>query len=135
MMKTMTKMLLLTLGIGITALLSGDELLAKGKGHKGWGHKGHHSHLEKMTKKLDLSDDQQADLKIIFEEKKEKMAELNKQMKELKESFQEKVKSLLNDKQLKKYEKMKTKMLKKYKKKGKRHGNKCICSKCKWKDQ
>jgi len=136
-MKTMTKMLLLVLGLGITALFSGNDLLANKKGCRGWHNKSHEGHLEKMTKKLDLSDDQQTALKKIFDEKKEKMEDLQKEIQALQSSSHDQMKALFSEKQLKKFEKMKSKKHKKYKKhkkKGKR-GKACKCAKCSWSEE
>ena len=130
----MQRYALMAVGLGLAALFSVNTLSARhghGRGDgKGWNTE---KHLKMMTKKLDLGDDQQAQLKTILEEKKEKMQDLQKQMQDLRGSTHDKIKAVLNEKQLKRFEKM---LSKKHKKKGKwRHKSGCECKKCKWKDK
>jgi periplasmic protein CpxP/Spy len=77
--------------------------------------------LEKMTKKLNLTSEQQASIRTILEEKKTKMEGLKEQMKSSGEETQEKIKAVLTDEQKTKYEEMKKdNMGKKDKKKDKK---------------
>lgn len=66
--------------------------------------------LEKMTKKLGLTTEQQASIRTILEEKKTKMEGLKEQMKSSGDETQEKIKAVLTDEQKTKYDDMKKEM-------------------------
>lgn len=97
----------------------------------GWaGGKGkHHGHdpekkMQKLTKKLGLSEEQQAKVKPILEQKHQKMQELHNQMKQVRKDAQAQIEAQLTPEQVDKYKHMREKY-KQGKKKGKgKHGKK-----------
>lgn len=77
-------------------------------GEKKWGREfSVDERLEKMTKKLNLTTDQQASFKTILEQSKTKMDAIREQMKSLHEDTQEKIRGVLTDDQKKKFDEMK----------------------------
>lgn len=67
--------------------------------------------IEKLTKELDLTQEQQAKLKVLFEQKQEKVNAKRSEMKQNrekqvaeKEDLDEQIRGILTDKQLEKYE-------------------------------
>lgn len=67
--------------------------------------------IEKLTKEYDLSKDQQAKLKVLFEQKKEEIAERRAERKQHiekrqaeRENFDAQIRQVLDEKQLEKYE-------------------------------
>jgi len=97
----------------------------------GWaGDKGsHHGHdpekkLQKLTKKLELTEEQQAKIKPILEQKHEQLQALHKQMKDVRMNAQAQVEAQLTPEQVEKLKELREKHKQcKGKKKGK-HGKK-----------
>ena len=113
-------LLLCTLVIGVSTAWSG------GRGH---GHKhAPKAKVERMTKSLNLTQEQQDKILAILQEKHEKLEALHNQMKEVRQGAWAKVEAQLNPEQLEKFRKAKEKRKKKrqeYKEKhekGKGHG-------------
>lgn len=74
--------------------------------------------IEKLTKEYDLSKDQQAKLKVLFEQKKEEIAERRAERKQHiekrqaeREDFDKQIRGVLTEKQLEKYEARKAKRM------------------------
>lgn len=81
--------------------------------------------LEKMTKELDLTPDQQARVKAVLEEQKPKMQALHEQKKKLAEETHQRIESVLTEEQKAKFAEMKRErhgMKGHHGKKGSRHG-------------
>lgn len=101
----------ISLGVLITLVIAASSAMLNARGDR--QEKGPHKefniekHLEKMTRKFGLTTDQQAEIKKIMEEKKQKMEELGKQMRDLMDGYRDKIHSLLNDEQKVKFKKFK----------------------------
>ena len=86
------------------------------------------SKIERMTKKLDLTQEQQDKILPILEDKHQKMEALHNQMKEVRQNAMSQIEAQLNPEQQEKYRKAKEERkekMKEYKekyKKGKGHG-------------
>lgn len=65
--------------------------------------------VEKLTKKLDLTEEQQQQVKTIFDNKKPEMEALWKQMEALKQSTSTEIKSVLTPEQASEFEAMEEK--------------------------
>ena len=113
----------------VAGLLSGGLVLgttaawADGDGH-GYGHDPK-SRLERMTKKLDLTKEQQDKILPILQDKHEKMESLHKQMKEMRENAMSQIEAQLTPDQQEKFrqarEERKARMKEYRKKHGKGH--------------
>ncbi len=104
----------------ISGLLISAPGLAGGKGK-------HHGHdperkLQKLTKRLGLSDEQQGKVKAILEEKHHKLQELHQQMKEIRKNAREQIKAQLTPEQVEKFKKQRGK--RKHRKNKGMHGKK-----------
>ncbi len=118
-MKTIVMGALVLLVSGLLVVTPG---LAGGKGK----HHGHNPEkkLQKLTKRLGLSKEQQAKVKPILEQKHHKLQELHKQMKQVRKNARAQIEELLNPEQVEKYQHMREKY-KQGKKNGKgKHGKK-----------
>ena len=104
-MNNKAKVVLLGLVVGFGMDVSGGRLYA----HEGHGKMNVEKHLKKMTKKLTLTADQQAQIKKLLEDKKQKMEEVGK-------SFHEQLRNLLTDDQKKKWDSDEAKEEKEHKK-------------------
>jgi hypothetical protein len=101
-------------------LMSVPSLAQRGEGRKGGGdpQKMMDRHVEHLTKRLELSNDQAATLRPIIEENHKKMMELRKsgerptreQMETMRTEFNGKLATVLNADQMKKYEEMQKEM-------------------------
>ena len=80
------------------------------------------SKLEKMTKRLSLSEDQQAKILPILQEKHQKMQALHEQMKDARQQAIGKVEALLNPDQLEKFKKYREARKQKMKEYRDKHG-------------
>jgi Spy/CpxP family protein refolding chaperone len=85
--------------------LFGASAWADGDGH-GYGHDAK-SFLEHLTKKLDLTQEQQDKILPIIEDKHQKMEALHNQMKEIRDQAMGKIEAELTPDQQKKWEEMK----------------------------
>lgn len=63
-------------------------------------------HMEKMSKKLNLSNEQKDQIKQMLLEKNQKLEELWKEMHEIKMAYQEKIKAILTEEQKKDFDKL-----------------------------
>ena len=93
---------IMILGLLVTGLTAGRSLFAEDT------HWDSSKRMEKMTKKLNLTTDQQAQIKQIMEETKTEAQEMRKK-------HDERILAVLNDEQKKKYEDMKSKMKERWK--------------------
>ncbi|GJL59162.1 MAG: hypothetical protein NPIRA03_20190 [Nitrospirales bacterium] len=103
--------------------LSGATAWADGDGH-GYSHDPK-SKLEKLTKKLDLTEEQQAKILPIIEEKHQKMEGLHQQMKEMRKQAMAKIEAELTPDQQAKWKEMQEKRHEKMKKYKEKHGKDC----------
>ncbi len=118
--------LFVTILMGIALSLGAGQALAGGKGH---GHKHDpQSKLEKLTKKLELTQEQQDKILPILQDKHQKMEALHNQMKEVRQHAMAQVEAQLTPEQKEKFQKSREERkakMKEYKdkhKKGKGHG-------------
>ena len=102
-MKSTVKLVLVGLVLCFALSLTGNSLQAMGWCHKDKSEK----HLQKLAKKLDLTKDQQDQIKKLMDDKKQKIEEAGK-------NYDEQFRTVLNDEQKKKWDE---KMAKKQKKK------------------
>lgn len=93
------------------------------KDHKGYGHDPK-AHLEKLTEKLSLTQEQQDKILPIIEEKHQKMGDLFKQMKEIRHQAMEKIEAELTPEQQEKWQDMQEKRKEKMKQCKEKHGKK-----------
>lgn len=109
----------------LTAALSlfGAAAWADGDGH-GYGHDPK-SHLEKLTKKLDLTKEQQDKILPIIEEKHQKMEGLHQQMKEMRKQAMAKIEAELTPEQQAKWKEMQEEREEKMKEYKEKHGKDC----------
>jgi Spy/CpxP family protein refolding chaperone len=110
-----------------TAMVLGVGAAWAGGGGHGYKHNPK-SNLERMTKKLDLTQEQQDKILPILEDKHQKMEALHNQMKEVRQNAMTQVEAQLNPEQQEKFRKAREERkekMKEYKekyKKGKGHG-------------
>ena len=110
----------------VAGLLSGGLVLgttaawAGGDGH-GYKHDPK-SKLEKMTKKLDLTKEQQDNILPILEDKHEKMEALHKQMKEMRQNAMAQIEAQLTPDQQEKFQKAREERKEKMKEYREKHG-------------
>ena len=92
--------------LALAGLLSGGPLLAEND----WKPQGSpEEHLKHMSKKLDLTEAQQAEMKKAMEELHAQMETLRTQREEMMKKHEERVMSILDDKQKAKFQEMKDK--------------------------
>lgn len=91
-------------------LVVGMTAFAQGKGQR-VNQVSPEQRIENLTKELDLSKDQQEKLKVLFEQKKEEIAERRAERKQHiekrqaeRENFDAQIRQVLDEKQLEKYE-------------------------------
>ncbi len=91
-------------------LVVGMTAFAQGKGQR-VNQVSPEQRIENLTKELDLSKDQQEKLKVLFEQKKEEIAERHAERKQHiekrqaeREDFDKQIRGVLTEKQLEKYE-------------------------------
>ena len=101
-------------------VLGTTAALADGDGH-GYGHDPK-SQLERMTKKLDLTKEQQDNILPILEDKHEKMEALHKQMKEMRQNAMSQIEAQLNPEQQEKFRKAREERKEKMKEYREKHG-------------
>ena len=110
----------------VASLLSGGLVLgttaawADGDGH-GYKHDPQ-SQLEKMTKKLDLTKEQQDNILPILQDKHEKMEALHNQMKEMRQNAMAQIEAQLTPEQQEKFQKSREERKKKMKEYREKHG-------------
>ena len=110
----------------VAGLLSGGLVFgttaawADGDGH-GYGHDPK-SQLERMTKKLDLTKEQQDNIFPILEDKHEKMEALHKQMKEMRQNAMAQIEAQLTPDQQEKFRKAREERKEKMKEYREKHG-------------
>ncbi len=90
--------------LSVALSLFGASAWADGDDH-GYGHDPK-SHLEKLTKKLDLTKEQQDKILPIIEEKHQRMEALHEQMKEIRQQAMGKIEAELTPEQQKKWKEM-----------------------------
>lgn len=104
----------------LTAMIPVTTLHADyGRGKKGPHEFSVDEKVERMTKKLDLTSEQQSSIRTILEDKKSKMQSLHEQMKTLQDETQQKIDAVLTAEQKAKHEEMKNEGKEKMKKKKK----------------
>lgn len=91
------------------------------EGGHGYGHDAK-SHLEHLTKKLDLTKEQQDKILPIIEEKHKKMEALHDQMKEIRQQAMGKIEAELTPDQQKKWKEMQEERKEKMKEYKEKHG-------------
>ena len=110
----------------VAGLLSGGLVLgttaawADGDGH-GYKHDPQ-SQLEKMTKKLDLTKEQQDKILPILQDKHQKMEALHNQMKEMRQNAMSQIEAQLTPEQQEKFQKSREERKKKMKEYREKHG-------------
>ena len=109
----------------LTAALSlfGASAWADGDG-PGYGHDPK-AHLEKLTKKLSLTQEQQDKILPIIEEKHQKMEALHQQMKEMRQQAMAKIETELTPEQQKKWKEMQEEREEKMKEYKEKHDKDC----------
>jgi Spy/CpxP family protein refolding chaperone len=80
------------------------------------------SKLERMTKKLDLTQEQQGKILPILEDKHQKMEALHNQMKEMRQNAMSQIEAQLNPEQQEKFRKAREERKKKMKEYKEKHG-------------
>lgn len=90
------------------SIVSGVALAGPGEGNN-TGSKKFEKIVERMKTSLELSDDQTEQIKAINAKHAEKMAELKKQQKELREQMDAEIKAVLDAEQKEKFETFQTK--------------------------
>jgi Spy/CpxP family protein refolding chaperone len=80
------------------------------------------SKLERMTKKLDLTQEQQGKILPILEDKHQKMEALHNQMKEVRQNAMSQIEAQLNPEQQEKFRKAREERKKKMKEYKEKHG-------------
>lgn len=101
-------------------IFGGAAAWADGDGH-GYGHDPK-SHLEKLTKKLDLTKEQQDKILPIIEEKHQKMEALHQQMKEMRQEAMGKIQAELTPEQQAKWKEMQEERQEKMEEYKEKHG-------------
>ena len=104
-----------------SALVFGIAAAWAGGGGHGYKHDPK-SKLERMTKKLDLQQEQQDKILPILEDKHQKMEALHNQMKDVRQNAMSQVEAQLNPEQLEKFRKAKEERKKKMKEYQEKHG-------------
>ena len=69
-------------------------------------------HVERLSKKLDLTRDQKVLIRALLDQKRKRMLEVRNELTLIREQTAKEIKSLLTDEQKKKYEKIEMKMKK-----------------------
>jgi len=111
----------------LTGLLTGTFIWsagvswADGDKHGGYGHDPK-SHVEYLTKKLDLTKEQQEKILPIMEDKHQKMEALHNQMKEIRQQAMGKIEAELTPDQQKKWQEMQKERKEKMKEYREKHG-------------
>jgi periplasmic protein CpxP/Spy len=118
-MKTLSRMLGLFM-LTVALSLSGTVAWADEDG-KGYGHDPK-SYLEKLTKKLSLTQEQQDKILPIIEEKHQRMQGLHEQMKEMRQQAMGKIEAELTPEQQEKWKDMQEKRKEKMKEYKEKHG-------------
>lgn len=112
---------MLVSGLLSTALVfSAGAAWAGGDGH-GYKHDPK-SKIERMTKKFDLTQDQQDKILPILQDKHQKMEALHNQMKEVRQNAMSQIEAQLNPEQQEKFQKAKEERKEKMKKYKEKHG-------------
>ncbi len=95
----------------IASLIGGALILGAGTAWAGGGGHGHkhdpQSKMERMTKKLDLTQEQQNNILPILQDKHQKMEALHNQMKDVRKNAMSQVEAQLTPEQLEKFRKAK----------------------------
>lgn len=118
-MKTLSRILGLCM-LTVALSLSGAVAWAD-EGGKGYRHDPK-SYLEKLTKKLSLTQEQQDKILPIIEEKHQKMEALHEQMKEMRQQAMGKIETELTPEQQEKWKKMQEERQEKMKEYQEKHG-------------
>lgn len=118
-MKTLSRMLGLCM-LTVALSLSGAVAWADEDG-KGYGHDPK-SYLEKLTKKLSLTQEQQDKILPIIEEKHQKMEALHEQMKGMRQEAMGKIEAELTPEQQEKWKEIQEKRKEKMKEYKEKHG-------------
>jgi Spy/CpxP family protein refolding chaperone len=118
-MKTLSRILGLCM-LTVALSLSGAVAWADEDG-KGYGHDPK-SYLEKLTKKLSLTQEQQDKILPIIEEKHQRMQGLHEQMKEIRQQAMGKIEAELTPEQQEKWKKMQEERQEKMKEYQEKHG-------------
>ena len=105
---------------GCAVFLGSGTVWADGDGH-GYKHDPQ-SQLEKMTKKLDLTKEQQDNILPILQDKHEKMEALHNQMKEMRQNAMAQIEAQLTPEQQEKFQKSREERKKKMKEYREKHG-------------
>ena len=105
---------------GSALIFGAGAAWAGGDGH-GYKHDPQ-SRLEKMTKKLDLTQEQQDKILPILQDKHEKMEALHKQMKEMRQNAMSQIEAQLTPEQQEKFQKSREERKKKMKEYREKHG-------------
>ena len=107
--------------LGSSLIVSAGAAWAGGGGH---GHKHDpQSKLERMTKKLDLTQEQQNTILPILQDKHQKMEALHSQMKEVRKNARSQVEAQLTPEQLEKFKKAREERKQKRKEYREKHKN------------
>lgn len=110
----------------IASLIGSALILGTGSAWAGGGGHGHkhdpQSKMERMTKKLALTQEQQNNILPILQSKHEKMEALHNQMKEVRENAMSQVEAQLTPEQLEKFKKAKEERKMKRKEYKEKHG-------------
>lgn len=118
-LKTLSRMMGLVM-LAFALSLSGAAAWADDDG-KGYGHDPK-SHLEKLTKKLALTQEQQDKILPIIEDKHQKMEALHNQMKEIRQQAMGKIEAELTPEQQEKWKEMQEERQEKMKEYKEKHG-------------
>jgi len=110
----------------VSGLFGSALILGGGTAWPGGGGHGHNydpkSKIERMTQKLDLTQEQQNKILPILQDKHEKMEALHNQMKEVRQNARTQVEAQLNPDQLEKFQKAKEERKKKRQEYKEKHG-------------
>lgn len=115
-MRTVSKAAVLSLALGLLLPLSAAQAA-------GWRHRRMDpaQRLERMTKRYDLTADQQAQVKKILDEERQKMKEQMQAMRDLHKGYRDQIRGVLTADQQKKFDEDTAKMEKRMEKWKKRH--------------
>jgi len=108
-------------GLLSSGLVFGTTAAWADKDGHGYGHDPK-SQLERMTKKLDLTKEQQDNILPILEDKHEKMEALHKQMKEMRQNAMAQIEAQLTPEQQEKFRKAREERKEKMKEYREKHG-------------
>ena len=110
----------------VSSLVSTAMILGVGAAWAGGGGHGYkhdpQSKLERMTKKLDLTQEQQDKILPILEDKHQKMEALHNQMKDVRKNAMSQIEAQLNPEQQEKFQKAREERKEKMKKYKEKHG-------------